>query len=428
MALKVFQVQAKDSVVRLNAFDAINAVQNLDLDPIFNEEYFTELGNRNFTAVSNLPETRGSFEVTATGSVPAVLARMVYNYSTQTYAFDPVTKGNIFTFTEVDLENCVFDLLNLKQPGNAFTEAYLVPNAQLEELNIKVDSTGVGTETYKFVANLQEGFYQPYHDMVSIPCVTLTSGTIQVPAAYGINSGTHGIMYVFRDNTKFDPLTTSVTWTGNTTITVPQGQFTTAAPFDRVTAVLFRYVPGAFPTIYYPTTARFVRGDRVDIWLLTSGTAGSASDANRLLRCQSVDITVPLPREKLTELRRNNDQTTIYYRGLTYPLKITVNLNLNETTLQQWATLQGVPVLPVVAPNQPGVPNTNTDTVDLVSFSAQAVVLKYYVRGNDTTPLSVITLDNLFITSFSERQRIGTHAERTLSFTCSDITITGNQA
>src|SRR5258707_9252895 len=148
MASKVFQVQAKDSVVRLNAFDAINAVQNLSIDPRFNEEYYTEMGNANFSAQSRQPETEGSFEVTATGSVAAMLARMNYNYTTQAYAFDPTTKGNIFSFTEVDMDEMIFDLINLKRPGDTFSDATLIPNAQLTDLSLRIDSTGTGSETY----------------------------------------------------------------------------------------------------------------------------------------------------------------------------------------------------------------------------------------------------------------------------------------
>src|SRR5258706_2140149 len=184
------------------------------------------------------------------------------------------------------MDEMIFDLINLKQPGTAFTDSTLVPNAQLTNLSLRIDSTGTGTETYRFVANLQEAFYKPYCDMVTVPLVTLTSGTAQIPGAYGINSGTHAIMYVFKDNQKFD--NTQASFTGSTTITVPTALFTTTSPFDRVMGVFYARTVGTFPAIYYPTTARFVRGDRADVWLIVSGTAGS--DANRLLRCQSVDI------------------------------------------------------------------------------------------------------------------------------------------
>ncbi len=416
MASKVFQVQAKDSVIKLNAFDAINAVQNLNLDPRFNEEYYTELGNVNFSAQSRQPETEGSFEVTATGSVAAMLARMNYNYATQAYAFDPVTKGNVFTFTENDMDEMIFDLINLKQPGTAFTDSTLVPNAQLTNLSLRIDSTGTGTETYRFVANLQEAFYKPYCDMVTVPLVTLTSGTAQVPGAYGINSGTHFLMYVFKDNQKFD--NTQASFTGATTITVPTGLFTTTAPFDRVTAVLYRTPVGAFPTIYYPTSARFVRGDRADVWLIVSGTAGS--DSNRLLRCQSVDITVPINSDKLTEIRRNNDQNTTYFRGVNFPLSITCNVVLTETTLQQWATLQGKLLNEAAL----STPIDNNNRFNLADFSAMKLIVKYYVKGNES-PLTTVTMDNIQITGFSERQQTGGRAERTLGYTGSQITIVG---
>lgn len=416
MGAKVFQVQPKDSVVKLNAFDAINAVQNLNLDPRFNEEYYTELGNVNFTSQSRQPETEGSFEVTATGSVAAMLARMNYNYATQAYLFDPTTKGNTFSLNEQDMDEMVFDLLNLKQPGTTFTDATLIPGAQLSELGLRVDSTGTGAETYRFTGNLQEAFYKPYQDMVSVPLVTLSSGTCQIPAAYGINSGTHAIMYVFKDNQKFD--NTQASYTGATTITVPTAVFTTTAPFDRVMGVLYARTPGAFPTIYYPTTARFVRGDRADVWLITSGTAGS--DQNRLLRCQSVDITVPLGSDKLTEIRRNNDLTTTYFRAVNFPLRITTNLTLNETTLQQWASLQGKTL------NESAVtfPVDNNNKMNLADFAAQKLIVKYYVKGNENA-LCTVTMDNIQITAFSERQQTGSKAERTLGFTGSQITVVG---
>jgi hypothetical protein len=63
---KVFQIQAKDSIVKLGPFDTINAVQDLNLEPRFNEEYYSEMGNANFTSQSRQPETAGSFSVTAT--------------------------------------------------------------------------------------------------------------------------------------------------------------------------------------------------------------------------------------------------------------------------------------------------------------------------------------------------------------------------
>lgn len=430
MPSKVFQVQAKDSVVKFNAFDAVNGIQNLSTDPTFNEEYYTELGNVNYTAQSRNPETAGSFEVTATGSLPSILARMLYNYSTQTYMFDPATKGNAFTISEVDLENLIFDLIDLKQPGQTFATAELIPNCQVSQISIRVDATGTGSETINFEAALQEGYYKPYQDMISIPMVTINSGEIQVPAAYtslGINSGTYAIMYVFKDNQKTDTTGNQAIWkaTVSDRISVAGGSsnFTTAAPFDRVMAVLYKRVPGAFPTIYYPTSSRFVRGDRTDIWLVASGTLpGAINDATRLLRCQSADISIDLSRDKLQEIRRNDDGTTIYFRGLNYPIKITANINLLETTLQQWADLQGK----TLNESAPVTPVDLNNVMNLAGFNAMKLQIKYWKVGNNTTPICTIVLDNLNITAFSERQQTGGRAERTLSYTGSEIDLIGN--
>lgn len=427
---KVFQVQAKDSVVKLGPFDTINAVQDLNLEPRFNEEYYSELGNANYTSQSRQPETAGSFAVSATGAIASILARMKYDYNTQSYLFDPVVKGNTFSFNETDLEFMVFDLINSKQPGQTFQQAALLQGAQLTGITVRVDSTGSASETITFEGTIQEEYYKPYHDIIAVPLTTLTSGTAQIPAAFSatVNSGTYGILYIGKDNTRFFgnysgpaiPGPLQATFTSSTTITVPTGLFQTSAPFDRVIAYLYKLVPGTFPTIYYPTTARFVRGDRADVWIIASGTA--ASDGNRTLRVQSVDINIPVRRMKLTEIRRNNDLNTTYYRSTDYPIQISVTATLNEVDLQQWATLQNK----TLNQSAPVTPIDSNNLQDLVDFAGLRVVVRYYLAGNDVTPLCEINVNNCFVTGWGERQRIGTHAERTLSLTGSQLNVIGN--
>jgi len=125
---------------------------------------------------------------------------------------------------------------------------------------------------------------------------------------------------------------------------------------------------------------------------------------------------------KLTEIRRNNDLNTIYYRSTDYPIQITVTATLNEVDLQQWATLQ----LKTLNQSAPTTPIDSNNTQDLVDFTALRTVIRYYLAGNDVTPLCEINVNNCFVTGWGERQRIGTHAERTLSLTGSQLNIIGN--
>lgn len=425
MAQQVFQVQAKDSVVLFNAFPALNAVQNLSLDPAFNEENLNELGNASYAATSRTPETAGTFDVTSTGASASILARMLYNYTTQAYLFDPTTQGNDYSITETDLEYMVFDLINLKQPGESFSEATLVPNANLTGFTFTVDATGLATETYSFEADLQEALYTPYHDLVSVPCTSTDADTITIPAAYqsDINSGTYADpLYVFKDNQKYSHSDGSPpVWASNTTIDVPNAELNTSAPYNRVMAILFKRTPGTFPTIYYPTTARFMRGDRIDIWLVDSGTI-SLDDTNRLLRCQSADVNVDLTRDKLQEIRRNDDGSTTYWRSLNYPLNITTTVNVLETTLDTWADLQKKTLNASATTSQPY--DTN-NILNLADFETMRLVIKYYPVGSDT-PLQTVTLEDLEITTFGEAQQVQGRAERTLGFTGSQITINGD--
>jgi hypothetical protein len=421
-----FQIQAKDSVVAFGPFDTINAVQNLNLDPTFNEENFSELGNEEYTATSRTPETAGSFEVTSTGSVPSILARMIYDYDTQTYQYSPATQGNAYTIVQTDFENAIFDVINLKQPGETFSEATIVPNAQLTGLTFRADATGTGSETFSFEADLQEAFAAPYHDIVSVPLEVQSATTADIPADFTatIDSGTHTIVYVFKDNQKYwgdvSGQTEVATWSDADTISVTAAGFTTAAPFERVTAVLSQKVAGTFPTIYYPTAARFVKGDRADIWLMNSGT--SVADANRLLRCQSADITVDLTRDRLQEIRRNDDLSTTYWRGLNFPLNITVNVSIIETELQQWADLQGKTIDGGAAAS----PIDSNNILNLVDFENESLRLeiRYYLQGDDNTLASVVC-NKLGMTAFSERQQVQGRAERTIGLVGSLITITG---
>ncbi|MBU8920980.1 MAG: hypothetical protein KOO63_03885 [Bacteroidales bacterium] len=422
-----FQIQAKDSVLAFGPFATINAVQNLNLDPTFNEENFSELGNVNYTATSRMPETSGSFEVTSTGSIASILARMLYSYTTQEYAYTAGTNNN-YTITEADFENCIFDVINLKAPGTTFDEAVLVPNAQLTGMTLRLDATGVGSETFSFEADLQESLATPYHDLVTVPLdASSTDGTTAtIPTAFNtIDSGTHAIVYVFVDNQKYDD--TVADWTSDDTVTLVGSAMSDAAPFERVSAVLAKRTPGTMPTITYPTDARFVKGDRADIWLINSGTVGvdGLTDSNRLLRCQSVDISIDLSRDKLSEIRRNNDLSTTYFRGLNYPLDITVNVSILETGLAQYAALQNK-TLDSAASMVGDVTIDTNNVMNLVDFDpALDLYVKYYKTGNDN-PLCTVTMTTLGITAFSERQVVQGRGERTLSFIGSNITIDGD--
>lgn len=415
-----FQIQAKDSIVSFGVFPTINAVQNLNLDPTFNEENFSELGNDEYSATSRSPETSGSFEVTSTGSIASILARMLYNYTTQAYAFDYSTQGNAYTITHTDFENCVFDLLNMKAPGATFDECLLVPYAQLTGLTLRVDATGTGSETFSFEADLQEALAAPYHDTLTVPCTTTDADTVEIPAAMvsaGINSGTYAMLYVFKDNQKYD--SSAASFTSDSEIDVTDAAFTTSAPYNRVSAVLMKRTPGAFPTIYNPTDARFIKGDRIDIWLMNSGV--TPADSNRFLRCQSADINVDLTRDRLQEIRRNLDLSTTYWRALNFPLNITVNVNVLESSLVQWASLQGKTI-------DPGADLDSIDTnniMNLVDFDESlSLTIRYYLQNNETK-LAEVTMTTLGITGFGERQQVQGRAERSLSFVGSNMTIQG---
>ena len=105
MAENVRLASSKDTVYTLNGFGALAGLQRFNYSYSANEEDMYEIGNSVKVATSSDPETSLSFEVTDTGALAALFARMQYDYSAQDYeagvTLDITT--NVFSFTEDDL-------------------------------------------------------------------------------------------------------------------------------------------------------------------------------------------------------------------------------------------------------------------------------------------------------------------------------------
>lgn len=423
---EIFQLQGKDSVLRLNHYAAVNAVQSFDWSPTFNEELYDELGNAEHTAQSISPEVSGSFEMTATGSTVAFLKRMINKYNAGTGEFegylagDPASADNAGTITGSELERAIFDLIEAKKANEAFTRSLLLPRMHLSQLAWRADSNGAATETYSFEGELAEVYRDPMHDLVSVPVVRKDAATVTVPAGFTLDPATgYAMVQLMVDDEIIDAA--SLTENATTPNDVDVAGF--AIPIGaRLALVLYKAVPGAFPAIDYPTTSRFVRADDIDIFLVPKATvdiAGLAdaalnahvfSASDRLLRVQSADINVDLRREALRQIAQNSRNTSVYYRAATYPLAVTASASSFETDLADWQKIQG---------------KNGTDVLNLGDFENMEwqLVLRYY-KGSSV--LQTIAFMDARVSGRSARVSVGGRAEVTWNFTGSAIKIEGS--
>lgn len=433
------QIQGRDTVYQIGEYPAINAIQNFSWDPRFNEEYMIEMGNIAQAGKSIAPELSGSFDLNATGSTVAMLRRMIMNFAATEFAGykagDPAAANpNLGTIKTTDLENAVFDIIEKKAPNQTFSRATLLGRMHLSSINIKADANSNASETYNFEGDVVRIFPTGKHDLVTVP-VSRAGGTETIKqTGFTVDLTTWDL--ISTDGTTqtwqvaFFMIDEVIVPLGNVAVTTPgtpTGAFTITGGFialagQRLSLVLYKTVPGVMPTITYPTTARFIKSTEIDIFLVPisevniSALGATALNAqaflagDRILRAQSVDITIDMRREALRQIAKNGTTSPVYYRGATYPLNITASINVLETTMADHARLSGK----VEA----------TDTLDLDAFDGVIwqIVIRYYKAG---ATLQTTALLDAQVTGAGRRISAAGRGEISWGFTASQVVFEG---
>jgi hypothetical protein len=405
---EIFQIQAKDTLVRINQFDALNCVQNFNWDAAMNAENLTQLGDANYDAQTTEPEVSGSFEVRSTGSLCSMLSRMIYTLDGVTGEFEgPIGTANTALIRETDLERAVFDFIEAKKANEVFDRSIVIPRAALTQFSVSAQADGTATESFSFEGDLLEVFRKGKQDVVSLSCVRDTAGTptttVIAPVGFdlttdaGAATATQHVVYALDiDGRRVKAADLVVTTdAGGDKVALSAGAIAkgiTVPTGARVVVYAYKKLPGTVPTISYPTTARFVKGDKINIWLVSPAstftvgaevgktvkqliTAGidlneiPFTDADLWLRLQSCDLSVDLAREALKEIRKNDRGNSTFYRAATYPLNCSVDISALERDHTEWAKLQG---------------KTDADVLDLAGFENKEwmVIARYYL-GDD---------------------------------------------
>jgi hypothetical protein len=413
MADKFKLNHAKDSVYSINNYLAINGLQRFQYRYSAREQDIDEIGNPAHVATVIDPETSGSFEITDTGSLANMFARMRYDYSTQSYMAtgEPDVTSSEFSFDEDDLQYMIFDLIEHKRPGGTFSEAKIIPFCTLNRFGIRLNSDNVGSITMDWTGNLLVPVYKPYHQVQSYPAAFLDVETAVIDVLAGATTTTHGILGGMVNNVRLrhddlavvvgvgDERKVALTVSGLNKV---GGELTDE---DRIMLWLYAKTPNGPVPIGYGNEVKFVRPDRIDIWLVPQDA--TIDDTSRLLRCQSVDITGDVPRDELKEILRNEERTSTFYRHARFPLEFNGTLNILEETLHRWAELQGKTLNETAS--SASVDDDNV--LDAASWVDCQVVARWYKYGSND-PIQELTLGKILVTGLEGSIAVGGRKEQ----------------
>jgi hypothetical protein len=417
MAENVRLATSKDTVYTLNGYGALSGLQRFNYGYAANEEDLNEIGNAVTAATSKDPTTSMSFEITDTGSLAAVFARMTYDYATQDYEAGVTLdiNTNVFSFTEEDLQYLIFTAGEYKAPGDVFDQAVVFPYHFVSSFTINLTADGIGTVSVDSTGSLFQPIYKPYHTTRAYAVQYASSTTVDINAGWSVASGTHGILGLEVNNTIIAD--TNLAWTAADTVTISGGD--TVDTDDRLMLWAFELTPSSsIPSIDYVNAIRFVKPDRINIWLIPSGTSPGATD--NYLRVQALDLTVDLAREELREIARNEQGTAVFYQAPQYPLDITGTVRIYETTLAKWAELQGKTL-------NESATTGSVDTDNILSsndFQDAKLVVEWYKYGS-SSPIQRLTSDGVAVTGYDSTQEVLGRKEATWNISTSDFLLEG---
>jgi hypothetical protein len=484
--MAIFQIQSKDSVYRINDTDAISCIQNFNWDAQMSAEQLAQIGSANYDAQIITPEVSAQFEFRSTGATAGLLSRMIYDINGVSREYiPPASTGatlNNDLITEVDLERAVCDIIEAKRADTVFDRSLLIPRAHLRSISLSARVDGTASESYSFDADDLEIYRKPYHDIRSVPFTrdaTNKETVVVPPAGFKVEAGstladaTHKIIYISVDGDKFMPADVTVD-DAEHKITLTAGAIAAGKSFpvgSRVHVICHAKAPGAMPQIVVPavaavnnnygTSARFVKADKIDIWLVhpdTTFTVGSFTNkklvegdntgildhatpgdlnavafasSDLFLKVQSCDISLDLQREALREIRKNSRGNPVFYRAAQFPMDVNVSISALESDLNDWAKLGST--APTGAgrktktESMPASPTTITsqDVLDLASFeSPQWMVVMRYYKGD--TVLQTIVVQDARTSGIGQRMQVRGRSEVSYTLTGSRLFIKGS--
>lgn len=428
--MAIQQVLGTDKTIRLNDYNTLGLVQNFNWAPNFNAQDVFELGRTTRLETLMELETSGSFELSSSGNLAGLIARMKPAYtagefSGHTYAPLVSASGvNNYTFTQDDLADLKFDIVQHEKTNQvAFDRSTYLACCYPTTFAGRVDATGMAMDTVNWAGLYVVGFPSPYHDIRAVACTRTAATTATVTG--GITSTTHTLAYVTVDGRPVRTVSdggvsaafsgSTITFTG---LTISAGAivmacfYKTTSPNTTWSAVHNPNTVGSGANAVYG-----VRGYQASVFIAPVD-AGNPAPESQWLKVQSVDYNLDLRVEALRQVAFNSQGTTIYTRVPTFPFNTAVNATVNEAEWADWkAILQNKTFL------GGDVYNNTYDFAPNNLKQSFAVVVKYFTKGG--TEIQRITMDDLRVDGMGSRINVGGRGEITWSFRGSAFKVQG---
>lgn len=426
------QALASDKILRVNDNELIGMTQNFDWTPELGAQDIYELGSQKKVDTAYDLRVSGSFEQNGVGNTAGILARMIPTRTAATDAFTGYVYNsgggsgkNGYTFTEADLVETRFDLIQHERPdGKDYTRSLHFPRCNLASISGSCRSDGFASETFSFNCSEVNGFVDPYHDLRSI-YATRTSGTTATMADTAMTGWTLAYLYIndrrFRNGTiaPTDATRFAMSTAGVLTVTTTEG-YTIPVDAD-IQAVVYRTAPqSTFPTITQAmrgTTANYVRGQQVNIYIAPA-VPGAPTDPEKFLRVQSLDWSVDMGLQELTELSRNDKGTSAYYRVPTLPLNISANATVYETDWKEWKAV-------INKTFTTDVYQSTYEFAPSVIKTQFAIVVEYWTKANPAAKLQTWSFLDMAPTSRGTRVGVRGRGEVSWSFAGTSFQLQG---
>ncbi len=377
--------------------------QSLTSSSDFTQERLLELSNKGTTEVIDESSVTATLEFNdygGTDNFVALLGQGLYNSSrTNDYVHD----DNIFENASVDITAKIAG-----DDASAIQSTMWLGNAFLTGFSMSYSVDGVATESYDFEGDFKRWFLNEYKNASSYKAdfssatTAIISGTnLSATSSTGI-----GILVTVNNEIVAD------TVDGDTVTVVDNSSDTdiTCSPaLALVDGDRIRLVASGTGTIFpsLPTTPDGLgglRGDMIDVFLFDN----DSGTEEKILRCQSVDITVDLSRDTKDEL--GNDKP--YFRALNRPIDVSVTLELADSDLELVSKLTG---------NEVAYDADTLNSIDIDQFVRNShLFVKMYnsetARANSNL-LKMIEVSNLSVAS--EEGAVSTGEDQTVSLSLS---------
>jgi hypothetical protein len=433
----ILQILGSDKALRLGDNSLLNLVSSFDWAPAFNAQDIFEMGNTVKLDTALEIETSGSFDMSSVGMTAGMLARMKVvrdgsgNFTGFLYDSGGAGGKNAYSLTQDDLAEMRFDLIMHEKTDQVhFNRSLYLPSLFLTGFSGKLDTQGMGTETFNFAGQFVTGFPAPFHDIRSV-YGTYTSATTATLYDTTVSSTTYTLAFLNVDGRPIttkpgDPTFATLGAAGVVTITTTEGYTIPVGAY--ITACVYKTIPGTtFPTTspsarFQTSTSQpisYIKGYQGNAYIAPASASGPLA-SELWLRVQSIDYSVDLKVDTLRQIAQNLQGSSIYARVPTFPISISCNATCVESDWADWKKL--------LTQNKTfaGTGNVHSNTFDFApaNMASQfAVVIDYFTKGG--AKIQNWQFLDMRPEGYGSRQSIGGKGEITWSLRGTSFALTG---